>query len=92
MLMLSTKKQQLAIDPMIEKTDVIKNRPFKILQLHAHYKDGFTICIALVELPSGKQKAYEFKIEGFDMHDYSIQKGIQSGVLCHEFVTKKIFQ
>lgn len=92
MLMLSTKKQQLAIDPILEKNETPKNRPYNIKQLRAYYRNGFTICIALVELEDGKLEAYEFRMEGFDMHDASIQKGIQNGILCNHIVTKKLFQ
>lgn len=92
MLMLSTKKQQLAIDPLIKKNETLKNRPHKIKQLRAYYKEGFTICVALVERPSGDLAAYEFRMEGFDMHDASIQKGIENGTVCHHIITKKLFE
>ena len=91
MLMLQTKKQQLAIDPILEKNETPKNRPYNIKQLRAYYRNGFTICIALVELDNGKHEAYEFRLEGFDMHDASIQKGIQNGTLCNHLINKIVF-
>ncbi len=91
MLMLQLKKQQLAIDPLIETKQTLKNRPYKIKELRAYYRNGFTICIALVELDNGRHEAYEFRIEGFDMHDASIQKGIQNGTLCNHLINKIVF-
>jgi hypothetical protein len=61
----------------------ITNRPFKIVQLHAHYREGHTTCSVLVN-NDGNHKCYEINIDGFDISDNTVQEKLIAATELHK--------
>lgn len=72
-------------------SQTFKNLPYRFVQLHAHYRDGKTVCITLARNENGDTEAREFVLDGFDLTKEKLQEGHAHGALVHPNVKYKIF-
>jgi hypothetical protein len=69
---------------------VTNTNTHKIVQLHAHYRNGHTVCTVLVA-DDGNYTAYEFTIAGCDISHQVMQSKICNENKIHFNVWQNIF-